>query len=187
MAEQVTGRGGLNPWRLLGWGGAAALLLLPLVAMQFTQEVNWTLSDFIFAGLLFGLVGGLFELAVRLSGSIAYRIAAALGLGVSFLVVWANGAVGIIGNENDAINLVFFGILAVGLGGALIVRFRPEGMALAVSAMGALMLVMAAYVLATNPNREAVIIAFLAGLWFLSAGLFRKAAQEQKLASPSHG
>jgi hypothetical protein len=177
MASQVAG--GVNPIRLAGWGTAAALLLLPLVAMQFTREVNWTLSDFIFAGLLIGGIGGGFELALRLSRNTAYRVAAALGLGVSFLVVWSNGAVGIIGNENDPINLAFFGILAVGLVGALIARFRPQGMALAMTVMAVLMLAMAGYVVATNPNREAAIIAVMAGLWLLSAGLFRKAAMEQ--------
>jgi hypothetical protein len=169
----------IDPWRLLGWGTAAFLLLLPLMAMPFTSEVNWTLSDFLFAGLLFGTVGGLLELAVRLSANTAYRTAAAIGLGVSFLVVWANGAVGIIGNENDPINLVFFGILAVGLIGAVIVRFRPQGMVLSLTAMAILMLAMAAYVVMTNPNREALFIAVFAGLWLASAMLFRKAAIEQ--------
>jgi hypothetical protein len=177
MTGQVESRP--NPFRIAGWGAAAALLLLPLVAMQFTREVNWTLSDFVFAGLLIGGIGGGLELALRISRNTAYRIAAALGLGVSFLVVWSNGAVGIIGNENDPINLVFFGILAVGLAGALIARFRPEGMALTLATMALLMLAMAVYVLATNPNREAAIIAVFAGLWLLGAGLFRKAAREQ--------
>ena len=36
--------------RLLAWGAAAALLLLPLVAMQFTEEVNWTVFDFLVFG-----------------------------------------------------------------------------------------------------------------------------------------
>ena len=68
------------PWRFLGWGGAVALLLLPLIAMQFTHEVNWTLSDFIFAGVIVAIVGGTFELAVRASGNWAYRAAVALAL-----------------------------------------------------------------------------------------------------------
>jgi hypothetical protein len=174
MASQVAG--GLNPIRLAGWGAAAALLLLPLVAMQFTREVNWTLSDFVFAGLLIGGIGGGYELVLRLSRNTAYRAAAALGLGVSFLVVWSNGAVGIIGNENDPINLAFFAILAFGLVGALAARFRPGGMAATMAVMAVQMLGMAAYVLATNPNREAAIIAVFAGLWLASALLFRKAA-----------
>ena len=59
MASRAHGPSGV-PWRLIGWGGAVALLLVPLV-LQFP----WTLSDFIFAGAVFGIVGGTFELAVR--------------------------------------------------------------------------------------------------------------------------
>ena len=41
------------PWRIIGWSIPATLLLLPLVAMRFTDEVNWTFSDFVFAAVLF--------------------------------------------------------------------------------------------------------------------------------------
>ena len=43
---------------------AGLLLLLPLVAMQFTNEVNWTFSDFLVAGILLFGTGGLIELAM---------------------------------------------------------------------------------------------------------------------------
>jgi len=36
-----------NHWRIVGWGTATIMLLLPLIAMQFTDEVNWDVSDFI--------------------------------------------------------------------------------------------------------------------------------------------
>ncbi|MBP2161246.1 MULTISPECIES: hypothetical protein [Asticcacaulis] len=54
--------------RILGWLGVAAILIAPAVAMQFTSEVQWTQSDFIFAGIV--LIGGgaiveLFALGVR--------------------------------------------------------------------------------------------------------------------------
>ncbi len=137
-------------------------------------QVESGLNPFRLAG--WGAAG--LELALRLSRNTAYRLAAAVGLGVSFLVVWSNGAVGIIGNENDPINLAFFGILAIGLIGALVARFRAEGLALTLAAMAVLMLAMAGYVLATNPNREAAFIAVFAGLWLASAMLFRKAALE---------
>ena len=41
--------------RIAVWAGAAIILLLPLVAMQFSNEMNWGLGDFAIAGvLLFG-------------------------------------------------------------------------------------------------------------------------------------
>ena len=47
MNGQIVGARSGGPWRFVGWGIAASLLLLPLFAMQFTPEVNWTASDFI--------------------------------------------------------------------------------------------------------------------------------------------
>ena len=52
-------------WRLFRWvmwGGAALLLALPLVAMQFTSEVNWTASDFVVMGAMLGIAAGTVEL-----------------------------------------------------------------------------------------------------------------------------
>ncbi|HST92142.1 MAG TPA: hypothetical protein VLJ13_08075, partial [Brevundimonas sp.] len=42
--------------RMLGWSAVTLIMLAPAVAMQFTTEVNWTASDFIFAGVM--LIGG---------------------------------------------------------------------------------------------------------------------------------
>jgi len=39
-----------NPWRAAIWGCSGALLLLPLNAVQFTDEVQWTISDFVVFG-----------------------------------------------------------------------------------------------------------------------------------------
>ena len=70
----------LNPWRIVGWGTVAFLLLLPAVAMQFTDEVAWTGFDFAFAAAIFLSVGVPFEFAVRKSTSPAYRVACGLAL-----------------------------------------------------------------------------------------------------------
>jgi hypothetical protein len=40
-----------------------------------------------------------------------------------------NLAVGVIGTEDDPANLMYVGVLAVGIIGAIIARFRPHGMA----------------------------------------------------------
>ena len=56
----------------------AFILILPLVAMQFTDEVVWDLADFIVAGALLVGTGLTFELAARMTGNTAYR--AAVGL-----------------------------------------------------------------------------------------------------------
>src|SRR4051812_50100823 len=78
MAAGGTGRGHGQAWRMLGWGGAALLLCLPAAMMRFAPQAgfDWSASDFVGMGVLFGLVGLGIELAVRALGSLAYRAAA---------------------------------------------------------------------------------------------------------------
>jgi hypothetical protein len=90
----------------------AFILLLPLVAMQFTDEVDWGLADFVFAGALLGGTGLLLELAARKPGRIAYRAAAA-AIGVAAIVL---------GEADDAPGLVLFGGLLIAGTVALAVR-----------------------------------------------------------------
>ena len=73
-----------------------SILLLPLFAMQFTDEVNWTLFDFIVAGVLLFATGLLFDLILRKIKVKKYRIAALFVLILTFLLVWIELAVGIL-------------------------------------------------------------------------------------------
>lgn len=180
-------------WRLAPWAAAALILLAPLVAMQFTDEVNWDATDFaVMAALLFGACGA-WELAARMTANVAYRAAAGVAVVTAFLLIWINLAVGIIGSENNSANLMFGGVLAVGILGALIARFRPQGMARALGAMAfAQVLAGVTAVLAgwgsTGANWPEVIIlltGFFAALWLLSAWLFRKAARLSLSSPPS--
>ena len=75
----------------------ALLLLIPLIAMQFTDEVNWTLIDFVVAGFLLLATGLMSELVIRKVNNIKYRIAICIALLVVLLLVWAELAVGIFG------------------------------------------------------------------------------------------
>jgi hypothetical protein len=90
----------------------AFILLLPLVAMQITDEVDWGVADFVFAGALLGGTGLLFELAARNAGNIAY-LAAATAIGVAAIVL---------GEADDAPGLVLFGCLLIVATVALAVR-----------------------------------------------------------------
>lgn len=107
------------------------ILLLPLLAMQFSDEVVWDVADFAVAGaLLFG-AGLAYALVARRAGSTVYRAALGLAVVTAFLLVWTNLAVGLIGSEDNPANLLYIGVVAVGLVGAVRARFRPRGMALA--------------------------------------------------------
>ena len=104
------------------------ILLIPLIAMQFTNEVDWNLFDFIVMGVLILGTGLTYEFARSKGSNTTYKFAVGVALGTSFLLVWMNGAVGIIGNENNPANLLYFGVLAIGLIGAIIARLKPSGM-----------------------------------------------------------
>ena len=80
----------------------ALILSLPLVAMQFTDEVVWTLWDFVIVGVLLAIIGVALERAVRRAGSLAMAIGiAALGV-----------AAGFVGMAGDAPGLALPGIVA---------------------------------------------------------------------------
>jgi len=76
---------------------SAILLLIPLIAMQFTDEVNWNLFDFIIAGTLLIGTGLIIELVLRKTKKIKYRIIIVAALRIVFLLIWAELAVGIFG------------------------------------------------------------------------------------------
>ena len=168
------------PWRLLGWGAPAGLLLVPLVA-----GFPWTLSDYVFAGAVFAIVGGTFELAVRKSGNRWYRGGVAVALATAFLLVWINAAVGIIGSEDIPANLMFIGVIFVALAGAVVARFEATGMARAMilAAAAETLVGVIAFVgrlgAAEPPFFPGVLllIGFFALTWLLSAWLFRQAAR----------
>ncbi|MBD1864938.1 MULTISPECIES: hypothetical protein [Trichocoleus] len=109
--------------------GTAFILLMPLIAMLFTNQVVWDLTDFIVAGTLIFGTGLAYELVARKGGTMAYRVAVGIALAAAFLLVWMNLAVGIIGSEDNPINLMYFGVVTIGILGATIARLRPRGMA----------------------------------------------------------
>ena len=111
------------------------LLFIPLIAMQFTKEVLWGPADFIVAGILLFGTGLTYELIARRAGTTVYKVAAGIAVGAALLLVWVNLAVGLIGSEENPANLMYFGVLAVGLIGAAIARLEPRGMARALFAM----------------------------------------------------
>ena len=176
-AHKVGGRRGY--WRIIGWGTAAFLLLLPLIT-----NAPWTLSDYIFMGVLFAIVGGLFELTVRMSPNVPYRAGVAFALLGAFLVTWVNLAVGIFGSEDNPANLLFFCAVLVGAVGSAFARFRPNGVAAAmISAAVALGIAFAIAVAGPTDEpqvphlRELAGTGVFVGLFLVSAWLFRKAAR----------
>ena len=166
--------------RSLGWGVAVAMILTPIILMQVAPQTGftWTSSDFIFAAALIGGTGILLEIAVRMSSNWSYRIAAAVALGASFLLIWSNLAVGYIGSEDNPYNAVFFGVIAIAIAGALLSRLQARGMAIAMTAAGIAHAVAGGIGFAQDTRTGPITIVFVA-LWLCSALLFRKAAREE--------
>jgi hypothetical protein len=73
------------------------LLLIPFVAMQFTNEVAWDTLDFAVMGVLLFSTGLLCELVMRKVKSIKHRIIICIGILFVFFLIWAELAVGIFG------------------------------------------------------------------------------------------
>jgi hypothetical protein len=71
------------------------ILLVPLVAMQFSAEVRWGPLDFAVAAVLLAGTGLVYELAVQRIGKRSHRIAGGLALAAALLVAWAELAVGV--------------------------------------------------------------------------------------------
>src|SRR5688500_9655390 len=113
----------------------ASLLMVPLVGMQFSDEVLWTLSDFVFAGTLIFGTGLLYQLATSMTGSTSYRVAVGPALAATFSLTWITCADGIIGGSD--MNILYVGVPMVGIIGSLIAGFRPAGMARALYATAA--------------------------------------------------
>ena len=74
----------------------AILLLIPLIAMQFTTEVKWTLMDFIVAGILLLSTGLACNFVIQKVKNTKFRIAICLTILAILLLVWAELAVGIL-------------------------------------------------------------------------------------------
>lgn len=173
MASDVK-LGNGDRWRVAGWGLAVSLLLLPFLAMQLTREVNWTGSDFVFAAVLIGGVGLLFELTVRISGNKYYRAGVGLALAATFLTIWATGAVGMIGDEDNPLNLMFLAVPIIALLGSALGGFRAGAMGWAM--LGATVAQMLASGIGMFTDLLGGIYSTMfAAIWLASAAMFRRA------------
>ena len=171
-------------WRKWLWGVGGAIVLLPAAGMLVSDEVNWGPGDFGFAAALVIGIGGTFALLARTTESRTYRAAVGVALATTFVLLWSNAALGVIGSEDNRANVIFFGIPVVALIGALLARLQPAGMAIALAATAAAQTLAGLIALLAGggfgPALEVLgLTAFFAAPWLLSARLFQVAAQEQ--------
>jgi hypothetical protein len=175
MAHGMIGSGGNgNMWRVARWTAAALLLLTPLVL-----NAPWDLSDYVFAAVMIIGVGLLFELALWMIKDTMYRAALACAIAGMFCTVWVSAAVGMVGESENPLNLMFAGVLALIVLGAFLVRFRAQGMA-AVLVLAAASQVIAGAIGAFTDLIGGIASAGFAIFWLASAGLFAKSAHDRR-------
>jgi len=168
---------------MLIWGGAAVLFVLPWLAMQLTNEVVWTASDFVVWAAMLLVACTVADLALRKASNFVTLAAGLIAVAAGFFTVWANLAVGIIGNENDPHNLAFMAVPVVPLVGGIIARLKPDRMTIAMLTTAVVQVSAAVFAISDGPvdqgsrTAEIVLAAILMpSLWLLSAGLYKKAA-----------
>mgnify|MGYP001226258459 FL=1 len=73
------------------------LLLIPLIAMQLTNEVNWSFFDFIIMGVLLAITGLLIGIILQKVENSKNRLILIITIVMMFFLIWAELAVGIFG------------------------------------------------------------------------------------------
>lgn len=161
------------------------LLLVPLTAMQFTNEVEWTIFDFTVAGILLMGTGLSFVFLANKAHNKIYKIAIGLTLVTVLFMIWSNLAVGIIGDENTSINILYLVVLGVGAIGAFISKFKPKGMSLTLklTAISQVIVIIIAllegYGNTLDSLSELLLVnGFFIVLWLLASFLFKKSSEE---------
>lgn len=168
----------LTPWRLVGWGGALALLAVPTLARW-----PWGLTGTLIVGIMFAVVGGIIELAVAKARTPAHGAAAAIALLTGFALQWI-GRVGA-ADTGHLENFIYVVVALMALAGAVGARFRAEGLAWAMFLAGGfqLLVALAAYAAGwvfTEARGPVAELGFNLGLalpWLLAGGLFRAKAE----------
>ena len=166
----------------------AGVLAVPLLAMVFrlgipdpgsgTDGVNWGPMDFALMGVLVLGSGLLFEYASARAGTIAHRAAVGIAVAAGLLLIWVNLAVGMIGDEGNAANLLYLFVLFVALVGASIARFEPREASIAMFATAAAHALVAVTALVAGLDPTLPADAFFIGLWVASGVPFRQVAVE---------
>lgn len=164
----------------------ALVLLIPLLGNQFVDGWNWEPRAFVLAGtLLFGTALA-YQLVTRNMDTTAYRAAAGIALVAAFVLVWMNFV-----QAADADNpapLMYLWVPLVGIIGAAMTRFQPEGMARALFVTAVAQALVLTIALIRNPPVPSWTAAVWRGfglnalfvvLFFGSAMLFRTAAREK--------
>jgi hypothetical protein len=127
----------------------ALILLITLLGNHFVDGWNWPLRAFVLVGTIVFGIGLTYQLVTKNIDAIAYRAALGVTLAAGFVLVWGNFV-----QAADDVNpaaMMYLCVPLVGIIGAAIARFRPDGMARALFATALAQALVLAIVLIRNP------------------------------------
>ncbi len=181
MRDTIETGGRLNlPWRIAAWGGSAALLATPAIAMRYSDEWQWGPGDFVLLGAALLVCCVTFELVARRAAGFTHRAATAIAIAGGLMLFWGNLAVGFIGDEDNPANLAFYVLLLAGLAGGFLAGFRPRGLARVLLAMAAAQVLLGAIAIAyqlDDPIGLARLTGIFTAIWLAASLLFRHAGR----------
>ncbi|HTZ30879.1 MAG TPA: hypothetical protein VMH31_00375, partial [Methylomirabilota bacterium] len=157
---------------------ALGLLMVPLVASQWVDGWSWHPGAFVIVYVLFFVTGLAYALIARRMGAWAYKGGVGLALAAGFVLGWSN-MVHVADSENPR-NLVYYGVLAVGVVGACLARLEARGLARTLFVMAATLALIAIALPSGAPpdlaRNMAIGHGVLVALFITSGLLFRHAS-----------
>lgn len=160
-------------------------LLLLIISIKSTDKAAWGVLAFTFT-LIFGTMLS-YKLIIKKGANTINKAAITITIATILVLFWINGAVGIIGSENNPANLMYFGVIIIVIIGSIISRFKPHKMALTLS-MAAFAQILAPVIalIIWKPQIDLGVLGlfilngFFVAMFIMSAYLFKKVADKVK-------
>ncbi len=112
-----------------------------------------------------------------------FGLASGLSIMASILLIWLSLGVGIIGQDGDPANRMYFVVIAIGIAGALLSRFQAAGLARTLLAMTLVQTAIAAFAVFTGlgqpwsgPLELSLLNGFFVVMFGVAAWLFQRSA-----------
>lgn len=86
-----------------------AVLAVPLIGTAISDDVEWSVTDFVLAGTMVGAIGACAETAIHRRGNVV----------VAVIVALTGVAAGVVGELDDAPGLILLGLLMIAGAGAM--------------------------------------------------------------------
>lgn len=149
--------------------------------------MNLIIQFALLGAFLGSLVYAFIALKNRKPNNMAYTIGLGLALAGTFLLFWTNGAVGLIGSEDNDANVMYAAVLAISFFGSLFVQFQPTNMARVMFTAGVVQILIPiiAQIIGVGSTEDKwpldiiMITSFFLCFWFGSAFMFRTAAKNE--------